>query len=81
MSNHLIYVEKPADKRHALSRHVNGVFHDASDCLNDIPQENTREKAKARYDVIHVARDRAPVYLVTHFENTQNIYYNLVTRL
>lgn len=54
------------EQRHDLTRHVEDVFYEAADQYDDIPREDTRERAKARYELVRAARDRALVYLVAY---------------
>jgi integrase len=54
------------EQRHELTRHVEDVYREAADQYYDTPREHTEERAKARYDLIRAARDRALVYLVAY---------------
>jgi integrase len=55
-----------AEQRHTLTEHVETVYHDAADRLDDTPRSNREERAKARYEVLRAGRDRALVYLVAY---------------
>lgn len=55
-----------SEQRHALTKYVNDAAYRASDRTDDIPDDEPEKKARARYDALRAARDRALVYLVAY---------------
>lgn len=55
-----------SEQRHALTRYVDEAAADAADRTDDIPDDEPKEAARARYDALRAARERALVYLVSY---------------
>jgi integrase len=55
-----------SEQRHVLTRYVDDTAYEASERVGEIPDDEPEEKARARYEALRAARDRALVYLISY---------------
>ena len=55
-----------SDQRHAITKYVDDTAYEASERLSEVSTNDPDAKARARYDALRAARDRALVYLVSY---------------
>lgn len=55
-----------SEQRHALTRYVDDTAYEASERIGEISDDEPEKKARARYEALRAARDRALVYLVSY---------------
>ena len=53
-------------QRHAITQYVDNTAYEANEMLSEVPVDDPDTKARARYDALRAARDRALVYLVAY---------------
>lgn len=55
-----------SEQRHALTRYADDTAYEASERIGEISDDEPEKKARARYEALRAARDRALVYLVSY---------------